>query len=243
MKCGLALVAPRQKPTPGKRMPLKKHWHEPKAPHTFYTWGEEVANGITHGIGVGLSGVGVIWLVSMALRRGDSWQVTGFAVYGASLIILYLASTLYHTIQYPPIKPILQIVDHAAVYILIAGTYTPFLLISLRGPFGWSLLAFIWALAGTGILFKTFFINRFEAFSTIAYVLMGWMSMLAYRQLLAHIPRAGFIWLLVGGVFYTAGVGFYAWERLPFNHAIWHLFVLGGSACHYLAIYSLLPAV
>lgn len=205
----------------------------------FYTWQEELWHGITHGIGAALSVVALVALMILAARYGNTWQVIGFAVYGSSLFLLYLASTLYHSIQRPRLKHIFRVCDHAAIYLLIAGTYTPFLLIGLRDALGWTLLAVVWGLALLGVAFKTVFIGRFETLATIGYVLMGWLSVLGFKQLMANIPLAGVVWLGVGGLVYTLGVVFFAWEKLPYNHAIWHLFVLGGSACHFVAVLSL----
>ena len=201
-----------------------------------YTVGEEIANSITHGIGAGLSVAGLTLLVALAAIYGDVWRVVSFSIYGSSLVLLYLASTLYHSIQHPKVKRILRIFDHSAIYLLIAGTYTPFTLVSLRGPWGWTLFGLVWGLALLGIAFKTIFIGRYEKLATAAYVLMGWLVVIAFKQMLVAIPPGGIVWVVIGGVVYTLGVLFYAWEKLPYNHAIWHLFVLGGSACHFFAI-------
>ncbi len=201
-----------------------------------YTVGEEIANSITHGIGAGLSVAGLTLLVALAAIYGDVWRVVSFSIYGSSLVLLYLASTLYHSIQHPKVKRILRIFDHSAIYLLIAGTYTPFTLVSLRGPWGWTLFGLVWGLALLGIAFKTVFIGRYEKLATAAYVLMGWLVVIAFKQMLVAIPPGGIVWVVIGGVVYTLGVLFYAWEKLPYNHAIWHLFVLGGSACHFFAI-------
>ncbi|MCP4423243.1 MAG: hemolysin III family protein [Chloroflexi bacterium] len=208
---------------------------------TTYTLGEEIANSVTHGIGIGLSVAGLTILVVLAAIYGDVWRVVSFSVYGSSLIILYLASTLYHSFQRPKIKRVFRILDHAAIYLLIAGTYTPFALVSLRGPWGWTLFGVVWGMALLGIAFKTVFPGRYEVAATAAYVVMGWLCVIAYKEMLVRVPPGGLTFLIVGGVVYTLGVIFYAWEKLPYNHAIWHLFVLGGSICHFFAIYNLLP--
>ena len=213
----------------------KPSWQNP-----FYSLREEIINSVTHGIGAVLSTAGLIILVVLAVHYGDIWQVVGFSIFGASLLALYLASTLYHAIQHRPLKNILRRCDHAAVYLLIAGTYTPFLLISLRGTIGVPLLVVIWIMALIGVLWKIFFTGRYEVIATIVYVLMGWMSLLAYRQMAANIPPLGLILLIAGGIVYTLGVLFYALEKVPYNHAVWHLFVLGGSACHFAAVVTLL---
>jgi hemolysin III len=185
---------------------------------------------------------GLTLLVALAAIYGDVWRVVSFSIYGSSLVLLYLASTLYHSIQYPKVKRILRIFDHSAIYLLIAGTYTPFTLVSMRGPWGWTLFCVVWGLALLGIAFKTVFIGRYEKLATAAYVLMGWLVVIAFKEMLLTIPPGGVIWLVVGGVIYTLGVLFYAWEKLPYNHAIWHLFVLGGSICHFFAIlFHVLP--
>ncbi|MDX1413277.1 MAG: hemolysin III family protein [Candidatus Promineifilaceae bacterium] len=212
----------------------KPSWQNP-----FYTFGEELANSVTHGIGAVLAVAGMVALVALGFIYGDRWRVIGFTVYGLSLIILYSASTLYHGVQQPQAKKIFRRLDHTAIYVLIAGTYTPFLLITMRGTMGWTLLAVVWTMAAAGILWKIFFLGRLEVLATLMYLFMGWMGVLAFRQLLENIPPTGLTMLLAGGVIYTVGVIFYAWEKLPYNHAIWHLFVLGGSACHFFAITTL----
>jgi len=215
----------------------KPTWKNP-----FYTRSEEIANSITHGIGAALSVVGLILLVVLAVIYGDIWRVVSFSIYGSSLIMLYLASTLYHSLPQPKVKRILRKFDHAAIYILIAGTYTPFLLVSLRGSIGWTFFALVWGMAAAGILWKMFFLGKLEVLATIIYILMGWMCVFAFKDMLAYVPPLGITMLVTGGVVYTLGVIFYAWEKLPYNHAIWHLFVLGGSICHYAAITTLIPA-
>jgi len=205
-------------------------------PHKVYTLGEEIVNSLTHGIGAALSVVGLVVLVVLAARQGDPWRVVSFAIYGSTLIILYLASTLYHSLQRPRIKGIFQIIDHTTIYLLIAGTYTPFLLVSMRGAWGWSLLGVIWGLAILGIAFQTLFVRRQGIFSILTYILMGWLCVIGLREMIASISPEGLIWVAVGGVFYTTGVIFYVWHRLPYNHAIWHLFVLAGSASHFFAV-------
>jgi hemolysin III len=202
----------------------------------LYTLGEEIAHSITHGIGTGLSIAGLTVLVVLAALYGNVYQIVSFSIYGATLFILYLASTLYHSFQHPRVKQIFKIIDHSAIYLLIAGTYTPFLLVSIRGIWGWTLLIIIWGLALLGISFKTLFIHRFQKLSVLAYILMGWLSVVAIRELLMNIPLGGLIWLAVGGVVYTVGVIFYALHRIPYTHAVWHLFVMGGSICHYFAV-------
>ena len=197
---------------------------------------EEIANTVTHGIGLVLSIAGFAVLLVLAILRGTTWHIVGCSIYGATLICLYSASTLYHAVLSPRLKHGLKIFDHSAIYLLIAGTYTPFLLLNLRGPWGWSLFGLIWGLALAGILFKVWFIDHCEHLSTAVYVLMGWLVLIATKPVLAHVPSTTLLWLLAGGLFYSAGVIFYVWKRLPYNHAVWHVFVLAGSACHYFAV-------
>ncbi len=202
----------------------------------LYTLGEELFHSISHGIGAALSIAGLVVLVALAATRGNVYQVVSFSIYGATLVLLYTASTLYHGARRPRAKRIFQILDHVAIYLLIAGTYTPFLLVALRGVWGWTLLVIIWGLALAGISLKIAFIRRFQKLSVLTYLLMGWLCVIAMRELLAHMSPAGVGWLIAGGVFYTVGVIFYAMKRVRYAHAIWHLFVLGGSACHYVAV-------
>lgn len=215
----------------------KPSWQNP-----FYTLGEEIANSLTHGVGVALAIVGLAVLVVLAAIYGDGWRVVSFSIYGGSLLILYSASTLYHSIQRPRAKRFLRTMDHASIYILIAGTYTPFLLVGVRGTVGYTLLTIVWLMAVLGILWKVFFLGRFEVLATIMYIFMGWMGVIAFRQMLVNIPQLGVTMLFAGGIVYTLGVIFYAWEKLPYNHAIWHLFVLGGSICHFFAVVTLVKA-
>ena len=197
---------------------------------------EEIANSVTHGVGLVLSVAGFVTLLVLAIVRGSAWHIVACSVYGASLVCLYSASTLYHAVLSPRLKRTLRIFDHGAIYLLIAGTYTPFLLLNLRGPWGWSLFGVVWGLAFAGILFKLWFVDHFEHASTGVYVAMGWLVVIAAKPVLAHVPAATILWLAAGGVLYSAGVVFYAWKRLPYSHAVWHLFVLGGSSCHYVAV-------
>jgi hemolysin III len=197
---------------------------------------EHLADSLTHGMGVLLSIAGLVLLIVFAAMRGNVWNVVSFTIFGSSLIILYLASTLFHSIRQASINRILQRIDHSAIYILIAGSYTPFLLGPLRGAWGWTLFGIIWGLAILGILYKTFYFNRFTKLSTLIYIAMGWLVVIIFRQLLVSLSTATLIFLVSGGLSYTFGTIFYSWERLPFNHAIWHLFVLGGSVCHFFAV-------
>ena len=197
---------------------------------------EELANSLTHGAGLMLSIAGFIVLLVLAAMRGSAWRIVSCAVYGSTLICLYTASTLYHGIPSRRLKRVLKTCDHSAIYLLIAGTYTPFLLVNLRGSWGWSLFGVIWGLAMAGILFKVWFVEHFSVFSTAVYLLMGWLALVAVKPLLLSVPHSGLLWLLAGGVLYTVGVVFYARKNVPYNHAIWHGFVLAGSTCHYFAV-------
>jgi len=199
---------------------------------------EEIANAITHGIGLLLSIAGFVVLLVWAALRGTAWHIVACSIYGATLICLYTASTLYHAVISPRVKRALRIFDHSAIYLLIAGTYTPFLLVSLRGPWGWSLFGVIWGLALVGVLFKFWFVERFAILSTAVYIAMGWLVVIAAKPVITHLPLTAIIWLLAGGLAYTGGVIFFAAKRIPYSHAIWHLFVLAGSICHYFAVLS-----
>ena len=200
------------------------------------TTGEELANALTHGLGLIASLIGGTVLLLSAMSRGDAWQILGCSVFTASLLALYTASTLYHAWPQSPGKATLQIVDHSAIYLLIAGTYTPFTLGVLRGAWGWTLFGVVWGLAACGILLKGLFGLRFPRVSTAFYLAMGWLAIFAMRPLMARVPSAGLALLLAGGLLYTVGVAFFAWERPRYNHLVWHLFVLGGSALHFLAV-------
>lgn len=204
---------------------------------------EELINSITHGVALVLSVVGFGVLLALAIMHGTVWQIAGCAVFGLTLIFLYTASTLYHSLRSPRAKSIFKIVDHSAIYLLIAGTYTPFTLVNLRGTVGWILFALIWALTAIGIAFQFFHVDRFKVLSAATYVLMGWLGVVAIKPLIAAVPFAGLVWLFAGGFFYTFGVVFFACKRIPYNHAIWHVFVMAGSLCHYFAVlFSVLGA-
>lgn len=198
---------------------------------------EEVLNSLTHGIGAGLSIAGMVVLIVLASMEADAWKIVSFSIYGASLALLYLASTLYHAIPHPRLKRPLKMLDHCAIFLLIAGTYTPFLLVNLRGPLGWTLFGVVWGLAVAGITLKLVFGHRYQKLQLGIYLGMGWLIIFASAQLAASVNSTGLALVVAGGVTYTLGVIFYVWERLPFNHAIWHLFVVGGSVCHFFAVY------
>lgn len=198
---------------------------------------EEIANYLTHGFGVALSVVGFAALLTLAILRGDAWSIVSASIYGIALILLYTSSTLYHAFRNPSIKRRLRILDHCAIFVLIAGTYTPFMLISLRATLWGSILfVSIWLLAAVGIVLKLFFTGKYELLSTLMYVAMGWLVLIAAKPMMDSVPVPGLWWLAAGGIVYSVGSAFYAWERLPFHHSLWHVFVLAGSICHYIAI-------
>ena len=201
-----------------------------------YTKGEEIANSITHGLGTALAIGGLVVLIVFAALYGNAWHVVSCSIFGAALILLYLASTLYHAIQHPGAKSILRILDHSAILVLIAGTYTPITLVSLRGPWGWTLFGIIWSLAVLGILIETTKLRRFRGGLIALYVIMGWAVVAAVKPMILNVGSGGLWLLLSGGLAYTGGIAFYLWDRLPYNHAIWHLFVLAGSTLHYFAV-------
>ena len=197
---------------------------------------EEIANSITHGLGLGLSVAALTFLVVYASLEGDPWKITSFSIYGASLTILYLCSTLYHSFRNSRVKAIFRRLDHAAIYLLIAGTYTPIILISLRTTWVIYLLPVVWIMAITGVYIKVFYIHRYERLTLAYYIIMGWMALIAAKPLFYSIPIESFVWIILGGVAYTSGVIFYTWHRLPFNHTIWHGFVLAGSFSHFMGM-------
>lgn len=198
---------------------------------------EEIANSITHGVALvaSLAAIPVLMLASAGPR--DAWQITGGVIFGTTLVLMYAASTLYHAIPVPRAKRVLRVIDHGAIYLLIAGSYTPFTLGALRGPVGWTLLATIWSLALLGILAKCVWRFRFPRLSTALYLGMGWLAVLALRPMMTHVSPAGLAWLLAGGLCYTVGVLFYVTDwRVRYGHAVWHGFVAAGSACHFCAV-------
>lgn len=199
--------------------------------------GEEIANSITHGTALLASLAALLVLVFAGAGRRDPWQLVGNVVFGVTLVVLYLASTVYHSLPAGRAKRVLRVLDHSAIYLLIAGTYTPFTLGALRGPWGWALLGTIWTLALFGILAKSTLGFRFPRLSTALYIAMGWLVLIAARPLVAHVSPAGLAWLFAGGMCYTGGVAFYATDaRLRYGHAFWHLFVVAGSGCHVVAV-------
>ena len=197
---------------------------------------DEIASALTHGLGAAAALAGGAVLITLAAIHGDAWQLGAAITFGVTLLLLYLASTLYHSIQHPIAKGRLKVFDHCAIYLLIAGTYTPFTLIGLRGPWGWGLFAAIWTLALAGVVFKLFYTGRFKKLSTLIYVAMGWLVLVAIKPMLSSLDAWTIGWLLAGGVFYTLGTYFYHRESIPYAHAIWHLFCIAGSVCHYVAV-------
>ncbi len=198
---------------------------------------EEAANTLICGLGLLLSIAGLAALVTPVALHGNVWQVVSFSIYGATLILLYAASTLYHAVRHPRLKRLFEMVDQSAIYLLIAGTYTPFTLVTLRSPFGWSLFGVIWGLALAGIAVTLLFpAEKLQVFSSLSYLVMGWLILAAAGSLMKKLPAGGPFWLAAGGVLYSAGVPVFFFKRKRFAHAVWHLFVLGGSICHYMAV-------
>ena len=198
--------------------------------------GEEIANSISHGIALVLAIVATPILIVAALRYGTAWNMVGVSVFGASMITLYLASTLYHAIAHGRAKRFFRMMDHSAIFLLIAGTYTPFTLGVLRGPWGWTLLGLIWFLAIIGLTMKAVFRHRFAWLSVVLYLAMGWLIVIAAPEVLHRVPLSGLIWIIAGGIAYTGGVGFYAAHRVRYAHFAWHLFVIVGTTCHFFAV-------
>lgn len=208
-----------------------------------YTLKEEIANSITHGIGILFSVVTLTILLVYAIWKKNPISITGFSIYGFCSICLYVASTLYHSFQKERVKKIFRIFDHSSIFLLIAGTYTPIALLAMKGYWRIGILTAIWVIAVFGILFKVFTSNKFErykVFSLILYILMGWILVIAIKPMLEMVPIGFFLWLLAGGVVYTTGTIFYAMKKIPYNHAIWHIFVLAGSVVHFLGIFKYL---
>lgn len=201
-----------------------------------YSFGDELAASIIHGLGIVLSIAGLATLVAFAALHGNALTVVACAVFGASLVLLYTASTLYHSIPVPAAKPVLRALDHIAIYVLIAGTYTPFTLIALPGVWGWSLFTAVWVLALVGSAVELGLFRRYHKLAVLLYVGMGWIGMVAFKPLSDHLETGGTALLLAGGLAYTLGVPFYLWRKLPYHHALWHVFVLAGSVLHFLAV-------
>ncbi|MHB8170732.1 MAG: PAQR family membrane homeostasis protein TrhA [Thermincolia bacterium] len=201
-----------------------------------YSLAEEIFNALTHGVGTLFAVSALTLMIVFASFYGSALHIVSVSIYGTTMVLLYLASTLYHSLTNERAKDIFKLLDHAAIFLLIAGTYTPFLLVTLGGVLGWSLLIIVWIIAILGIVFKVFFIKRFQILSTLIYLAMGWLVVIAIKPLIAALPIAGFRLLMAGGLSYTLGSVFYIRKSKAFNHGIWHLFVLGGSVCHFLAV-------
>lgn len=201
---------------------------------------EEIFNSITHGIGTILSIGALVTLVILAVMKGDTWHVVSYSIYGSTLVLLYLSSTLYHSFTKEKIKNLFARFDHAAIFLLIAGTYTPFLLTVLRGTLGWTLFGIIWGVAIAGVIIRSIYLTRFRKLMVALYLAMGWMFVVAVGPMIKNLPQTSIIFLFLGGIFYSAGVIFYMWRNLKYGHGIWHLFVLAGSIMHFFAVvYSL----
>lgn len=205
-----------------------------------FTTGEEIANAVIHGIGFLLSIAALVLLIVFSAIYGDAWYVVSFTIYGSTLVLLYISSTLYHSLPKGTAKNVFEIFDHSSIYLLIAGTYTPIILTCLRGALGWTIFGIVWGMCITGIVFKVFWVKKNVILSTIIYIVMGWLIIIAAKPLLTVMTRLSLIFLITGGVLYTAGSIFYVWRKFKYHHAIWHVFVLAGSICHFFAILFLL---
>ena len=213
-------------------------------PFSSESLSERLFNTITHGIGFVLSIVALVLMVVYASYNSDAWSIVGVSIFGSTLILLYMSSTLYHAFSNGRVKQIFKTLDQSFIYLLIAGTYTPVLLITLRNTLGWTVFGLVWAMAIGGITHRIFFFDKLKKLSLVSYIVMGWLSLIVFKSLLNVAPAELVVWLLIGGAFYTGGIIFYSWGKLPFNHAIWHLFVLGGSFSHFIGIYIyLIPSV
>ncbi|MDQ0207897.1 PAQR family membrane homeostasis protein TrhA [Alkalicoccobacillus murimartini] len=203
---------------------------------------EEIANAITHGIGALISIACLVLLIVFASLYGTAWHIVSFSIYGVSMLVLYASSTLVHSFPPGKAKDLFEILDHSAIYLFIAGTYTPILFIVVQGALGWTLFGVVWGIATLGIVFKIFFVKKFLVLSTIFYLLMGWMAMFAIKPIFMTLPLQGTIFLVAGGLLYSVGTVFYMWRGFKFHHAVWHLFVLGGTILHFfLVIGYILP--
>jgi hemolysin III len=201
-----------------------------------FTVGEEIANSVTHGVGAVLAIAGLALLLVIAVLRGGAARIASFSVYGTTLVLLHVASTLYHALTPPKAKRVFRVFDHAAIYLMIAGTYTPFAVLGLTKPIGWIVLGIIWGVAAGGVVLKSLFLGRFAILSTVIYAVMGWAGVVMIGELRQTLPLAGIAWLLGGGFAYSLGIIFYAAKRVPYGHMIWHLWVLAGAGCHFVAI-------
>ena len=203
----------------------------------YYTEAEEMLNRCTHGFGALLGLIGVIALIALAAREHDGYRLVSACIYGGAMITFYCLSTAYHSVRKPYVRYVFRILDHASIYLMIAGSVTPFTLVTLRGPWGWSLFGVVWGLGTVGAVLKIFTAHRLRIIGPLLYIALGWSVLVAWKPLSAALATNGLLLLFAGGAAYTVGVIFFLWDRLPYNHAIWHLFVLTGSACHFGAIY------
>jgi len=217
-----------------KEAPLSPTPHRRKLPR--YTRGEELANSITHGTSALLTCAGAAVLITLASLNASAWHIVSFSIFSGALILLFVFSTLYHSFRSHRVKYVFEVLDHSAIFLVIAGTYTPITLVTLHGPLGWWLFGIVWGLALAGIVMKAFFTGRFRLVSTLIYLGMGWMIMMAGKPLVASLPAGGITFLVLGGVFYSLGSLFYLSKKLPYHHAIWHLFVFAGALCHYFTL-------
>lgn len=206
-----------------------------------FTKGEEITNAILHGIGSGLAIAALVILIVFASIKGDARYVVSYTIYGSTLVLLYLASTLYHSFPRGKVKNLFEIFDHSAIYLLIAGSYTPLALVALKGTLGWTIFGIVWGLSVIGIIFKVFWVKKFVVLSTILYIAMGWLIVIAIKPLMNVLNTTSLVFLVTGGVLYTVGTIFYVWRGMKYHHAIWHLFVLGGSICHFFTMIFMLP--
>ncbi|MCX8002856.1 MAG: hemolysin III family protein [Anoxybacillus mongoliensis] len=207
--------------------------------HTF-TKEEEIVHAITHGVGAVFSIAALVILTVTATMYGNAWHVVSFTLFGGTMLILYLSSTIVHALPKGRWKRLFEIFDHSAIYFFIAGTYTPFLFLAVKGAIGWTLFGIVWGLALVGTVFKCFFVNRFLYTSTIIYIIMGWLIVFAWKPLVSSLSLEGVVYLVIGGILYTIGAVFYVWRGFKFHHAVWHLFVLGGSVAHFFAVFVLI---
>ena len=202
----------------------------------IYSRKEDIANALSHGVGIFLGIIGLIFLLIFAVKKNNPYEFAGYLIFGLSIIILYSSSTIYHLAQDKKLKEKLRILDHTSIFLLIAGSYTPFTLTVLKGTWGWSILITIWTIAILGIVLKLFYTGKYNFLSTMLYLFMGWIVIIAIVPLLKNLNHNGFLLLLIGGLFYSIGIIFYLWKKLPFNHFIWHLFVLSGTICQYFSV-------
>lgn len=205
-----------------------------------FSKGEELANAIIHGVGVILSVAALVILVVFASLYGTVWHVVSFTLFGVTMVLLYTSSTLLHSFPAGKAKDVFEIMDHSSIYFFIAGTYTPYLFIAVKGPLGWTLFGIVWGLAIFGTVFKSYFVKKFVLFSTILYVIMGWMIVFAWKPLITNVPQQGMVLLVIGGLLYTVGAVFYVWRGFYYHHAIWHVFVLAASVMHFFSVLTLL---